>query len=299
MAGDSGPWQILSIATQFRMHRMGMLCALKYRHLAPSRYRDKTIMLYTSHAVALRCVEGEHPATLLDIGCGPGFIARRCEDAGVRVTGVDLHEPLSGMMSAFCRVDLEHEPLPVDAFAYDCVLMLDVLEHMADPESFLLSLRNRSEAMRGEGKPRSLVIISTPNIAFAAVRLNLLLGRFNYAERGILDITHKRLFTRASLLRAVADCGYTVERVIPVGAPFQTVMGGSLGKLLGKIADAMGRMWPAMFAFQFIVMCRPRPGARQLMESRAGHVPDRAGDGPALTTATAIADGAATRMSAT
>jgi hypothetical protein len=135
---------------------------------------------------------------------------------------------------------------------------------MADPESFLLALRNQSPAMRA-GNRRPLVVISTPNVAFAAIRLNLLLGRFNYAERGILDISHKRLFTRSSLRTALVDCGYTIDRLIPIGPPFQTVVGGSIGKLLGKISDVLARAWPTMFAFQFIVTCRPRPGVRLLI----------------------------------
>jgi SAM-dependent methyltransferase len=264
IAPQCSAWDVLRTAIQFRMHRMGMLCALKYRHLTPSRYQDKTFMLYSSHATALTEVAREHPTTLLDIGCGPGFIAKRCRDDGVRVTGLDAFEPLPGMMDEFHRVDLEHETLPVDAFAHDCVLLLDVLEHMADPESFLLSLRNRSEAMR-PGKRPPLLVISTPNIAFAAVRLNLLMGRFTYAERGILDITHKRLFTRSTLLRTLADCGYVAERVIPVGVPFQTVVGGSVGKMFGTIAGVMAKAWPTMFAFQYVVTCRPRPGVGQIL----------------------------------
>ena len=102
-------------------------------------------------------------------------------------------------------------------------------------------------------------------IVFAGVRLNLLLGRFNYAERGILDVTHKRLFTRATLLRTLRDSGYRIESIRPVGAPFQTVVGGSLGKLLGQIANALARLWPTMFAFQFMVTCRPMPGVKQVV----------------------------------
>ena len=80
---------------------------------------------------------------------------------------------------------------------------------MAEPEDFLVRLRNAGTLTSPEQKMPAFVI-STPNIAFAAVRMNLLLGRFNYAERGILDITHKRLFTRKALLVALRDCGYDV-----------------------------------------------------------------------------------------
>ncbi len=256
---------LLWTAVQFRMHRVGMLCALKYRNLTPTRYRDKTFMMYSSHALALDLVRRAAPAQLADIGCGPGFIARRCEELGIRVTGFDAHEPLAAMMSEFHQLDLERDVPPVDPLGFDCVLLLDLLEHVADPEGFLLSLRHRSSAS-WNGKP-PLVIISTPNVAFAAVRMNLLLGRFSYAERGILDITHKRLFTRSSLMTALQDCGYKIERVFAVGAPFQAVVGGPMGKFLGAIADLLARAWPTMFAFQFVVTCRPRPGIRQLAKT--------------------------------
>ncbi len=267
--GDAArPFARLATTAQFRLHRMGMLCALRYRNLTPVRYRDKTFMLYTSHAVALRLVRAEPTRTLLDVGCGPGFIAHRCRADGTRVTGLDAHDPLPGMVDEFHRVDLERDELPVDPFAFDCVLMLDVLEHLSDPESFLVGLRNRTEAAPRPGGAAARVIISTPNVAFAAVRLNLLLGRFNYAERGILDVTHKRLFTRRSLLAMLRDCGYAVERTVAVGAPFQTVCGGRAGRALGAVADALAQAWPSMFAFQVVVVARPRPGVRQRLRDR-------------------------------
>ena len=256
------PGPLLATTAQFRLHRVGMLCALRYRNLTPVRYRDKTFMLYTSHAVALRLVRREPTATLLDVGCGPGFIAQRCRADGVHVTGLDAHDPLPGMVDAFHRLDLDRDDLPVDPFDFDCVLLLDVIEHLSDPEGFLVGLRNRSVADRPAA---ARVILSTPNVAFAAVRLNLLLGRFNYAERGILDVTHKRLFTRRSLLAMLRDCGYAVERTAAVGVPFQTVVGGRAGRLLGGVADALARAWPSAFAFQVVVVARPRPGVRQLL----------------------------------
>jgi 2-polyprenyl-3-methyl-5-hydroxy-6-metoxy-1,4-benzoquinol methylase len=250
-------------ALQFRMHRMGMLCALRYRNLTPVRYQDKTFMLYSSHALALKLLRRERPVNVLDIGCGPGYIARQCEQSGIRVTGLDSHEPLPGMMSEFHRLDLEIDPLPIDPFSCDCVLMLDLIEHMADPEAFLLMLRNCSKTDKPGIRP-PLVIISTPNVAFAAIRFNLMLGRFNYAERGILDITHKRLFTRSTLTKAIRDCGYNIEQVLPVGVPFETVVGGRIGKILGTLAGLLARIWPTMFAFQFVVSCRPTPGVHQV-----------------------------------
>ena len=242
-----------------------MLCDLKYRVSTPRRYTDKSYMLYSSHAMALDLIRQLKPATLLDLGCGPGFIVRRCEQMGVRVTAIDSHVPEDGIAGDFHKVDLEQEELPVDPFGFDCVLMLDVIEHIAEPEAFLIGLREQSESLVCH-TDAPVLVLSTPNVAFAGIRCNLLMGRFSYGERGILDISHKRLFTRASLLRTLNDTGYIVESVQPVGVPVAAVVGGSLGRLLGKIAGILARLWPTMFAFQFLVTCRPTPGIRQVLK---------------------------------
>ena len=258
---------------QFKMHQVGMLCSLKYRVLEPSRYPDKTRAPYTSHAMALRIVEEIKPATLLDIGCGPGFVSKRCEDAGIQVTGLDVSRPPAGMMTRFHQVDLERDRMPLDPFHYDVVLLLDVIEHLQNPEEFLLGLRNRAKAIK-TGDDAPLLVISTPNVAFVAIRLNLLLGRFSYAERGILDITHKRLFTRRTLRQTLVDCGYRVLSIRPVPVPFAAVMPGRLGRVLAGLSAALARLWPTMFAFQFIVTCRPLPGVRQILKQiEPHHVP--------------------------
>src|SRR6185437_9548148 len=78
----------------------------------------------------------------------------------------------------------------------DLILMLDVIEHLASPERFLDDLRETLSR-----NPRMQIIISTANIGFIIPRLMLLLGQFNYGKRGILDMTHTRLFTFSSFRR--------------------------------------------------------------------------------------------------
>lgn len=276
--------EIMATMVQFKMHQMGMLCSLKYRDLDSNRYQDKTGMLYSSHRLALEIIAGLAPKTLLDLGSGPGYVARRCREMGIRVTGVDVSEPTSGSVHHFVAHDLEEPDLPLDPFEFDAVLMLDVIEHLANPEEFLISLRNKSRALR-VGAPGSRIVLSTPNIAFAAVRANLALGRFNYAERGILDISHKRLFTRHSLLRMLTDCGYRIERVLPIGAPFEAVVEGGVGGVLGRRAQALADAWPTLFAFQFLVVATPLPSIQQILSqseprgSGAGEVGVSADDG--------------------
>lgn len=308
--GWKSSWNALGAILQYKMHQWGMLCSLKLRNHSTDRYRDKTLADYSSHACALKLLEKRDAHEVLDIGCGPGYVARQCEQRGIRVTGIDCARPRPGMMSNFLLADLEQDILPVSLRDYDTLLLLDVIEHLSNPEEFLLTLRNENgkepekplissqgiqtdpvsdcnqpdsdlshQALSAEAEQdpfgeqglfaaypeMPLLILSTPNVAFAAVRLNLLCGRFNYAERGILDITHKRLFTRRSLLRMLKDCGYDIESVHAVGAPFSAVMPGRMGTCLGWMAGLLAKLWPAMFAFQFMVECRPRPGVREVL----------------------------------
>jgi 2-polyprenyl-3-methyl-5-hydroxy-6-metoxy-1,4-benzoquinol methylase len=255
-------------AARYRMHLSGAFCSLQYRGLRPVVYGDKGDLVYSSHAAALAVVRSMAPAALLDVGCGPGFVAERCESLGVRVTGIDARPPLPGRMTTFHLAHLDRDPLPVDAFSFPLVMMLDVIEHLSDPEGFLLRMRNESRALCDAAAP-PVLLLSTPNVAFAAVRLNLLFGRFNYAERGILDIDHRRLFTRASLVRILDDCGYDVLDVQPVAAPFEAVFRNRLGSVAGFMARGLAWLWPPMFAFQFLVRCTPRPGLGLLLERGA------------------------------
>lgn len=255
---------------QYRMHRMGMLCALKYRNLRAHPHADMSRAMYPSQEMAVELVRKFAPQTVLDVSSGSGRVAQQCEALGVRVTGFDEHEPAAGTMSEFIVGDLDQRPLAFDALKYDVVLLLDVLEHLADPEDFLVRMRNESATSRTAPKlPR--IIITTPNIAFLSLRLTLLLGRFNYGERGILDTTHRRLFTRASLLTMLRDCGYTIEQVMAVPVPFRTVIGGTAGRLLGQIASMFAKVFPSMFGFQTMVVCRPMPGVRQILSQSEQH----------------------------
>jgi 2-polyprenyl-3-methyl-5-hydroxy-6-metoxy-1,4-benzoquinol methylase len=258
-------YNVLKATLQFRLQQKGMFCSLKYRNVERTSYADKTDMAYSSHRMALELIHTINPRRVLDVGCGAGFVARECEKAGARVTGLDKSPPPPDAMSEFISARLDEDEWPVNLSNFDLVLLLDVIEHLNDPEQFLLKLRESYRSPHGTVPGPPPVILSTPNVAFVTVRLNLLLGKFPYAERGILDITHRRLFTRGSLLRMLEDCGYQIEKVLPVPVPFDAVFGGRLGPPLTRLSRLLCAVWPRLFAFQFIVLCRPRPGARQLL----------------------------------
>ena len=97
--------------------------------------------------------------------------------------------------------------------------MLDILEHLHFPEGFLITLREQF----AQYKPK--IIITTANIAFIIMRLSLLIGEFNYGKRGILDVSHRRLFTFKSIIKTLKNSGYSVDRMIGLPIPFPLIFG--------------------------------------------------------------------------
>lgn len=68
-------------------------------------------------------------------------------------------------------------------------MFADVLEHLLFPEQVLKYFVYNYLKENGQ------VIISLPNVANWQVRLNLLFGKFNYTDRGIMDKTHLHFYT--------------------------------------------------------------------------------------------------------
>src|SRR5687767_9572760 len=80
---------------------------------------------------------GDARAPVLDVGCGRGIAVQYLRQCGFDCTGVEpaATEPLPGLQSAV-RLGLKAEELD-ERFKFRTLLLLDVIEHMADPVNFL------------------------------------------------------------------------------------------------------------------------------------------------------------------
>jgi 2-polyprenyl-3-methyl-5-hydroxy-6-metoxy-1,4-benzoquinol methylase len=213
----------------------------------------------SSHTMAANAVRSN--SEVLDLACGPGGVAGLLKSKGCHVTGVDLEQADDSSFDKFIQHDLNSDYLPQEVGTYDTILLLDAIEHFARPERFMELLRDKCYA------ERTNIIITTPNIAVLPMRISLLLGQFNYGPRGILDLTHTRLFTFRSLKRMLREEGYEVLRVQGIPAPFpEAVSNGMLGRTLLEINRFMIALWPSMFAYQIFVEARFRPPLANLLE---------------------------------
>jgi 2-polyprenyl-3-methyl-5-hydroxy-6-metoxy-1,4-benzoquinol methylase len=225
----------------------------------------------SSHQFALDAVPAG--SRVLDIGAGPGRMAQELVGKGCEVAVVDqFPAPDAPDGVVHLQQDLDDPPI-FDARKYDHLLMLDVIEHLKDPERFLEQLVDQFDY-----GPRTLVL-TTPNVAFATQRLMLLFGQFNYGDAGILDRTHTRLFTFRSLRRLLVDSGFRIREVRGVPAPWPKVLGdGRLGRAALWGNGQLIRLSRTLFSYQIFVVADCTPGVRFVLEdSRSRSATDLAG----------------------
>jgi glycosyltransferase involved in cell wall biosynthesis len=213
------------------------------------------------HTFALDVIKPD--SRVLDLGCAGGFLGAELRRRGCEVVGIDLFPLADGVeLDAFYLHDLNELPLPVDVPSFDYVLMLDVIEHLASPETFLERL---AESLRLN--PEMRLVLSTGNIGFLLTRLLLLVGQFNYGKRGILDLTHTRLFTYAALRRVLDGAGFSVLEARGAPAPFTLALDhNAVGRALARVNHGLIRLRRQLFSYQFFVVAQPWPSLAYLLE---------------------------------
>lgn len=254
---------VLHATVGSRLHAVNLLYDRKY-DIDASANRQYTLKLgfKSSHTVAIDVVPAG--ATVLDIGCGPGLVAAELTRKNCVVDGADQFVPIDPAVFRRFHVWREPEPLDVDVRLYDCVLLLDIVEHLTQPERFLDWLRSAARS-RGD---RPQVIVTTGNVGFFVVRMQALLGRFNYGKRGILDLTHTRLYTFKTLRHLFEQCGFRITRAEGIPAPFPLALGDSaLGRAAVRVNDWLIGLAPGLFAYQMFMVAIPTPTVEALLDA--------------------------------
>jgi glycosyltransferase involved in cell wall biosynthesis len=234
-------------------HRSGLRYQRRFDpHLDENAHYDLKLGYPSSHTYALDAVPAG--SRVLDIGAGPGGLAVELLKKGCEVTVVDQYAArVDSDRVRVIKQDLDAD-LTFDVSPHDVLLMLDIIEHLRQPERFLEQLRQQF------GYERKTLVLTTPNIAFIVQRLMLLLGQFNYGKAGILDSTHTRLFTFRTLRRLLSDEGFRIKEIKGIPAPFPKVFGpGWLGKtaiLANRVLIGLSR---SLFSYQIYVEAESTP----------------------------------------
>ena len=158
----------------------------------------------------------QHARRVLDVGCAGGALghALKGDRPGIEVRGI---EPVAEQAArARSVLDAVHvgtaDDVPAAWPRPDCIIFADVLEHLVDPWATLRRARDLLS-------PGGTLVVSIPNVLHHSVVRDMVRGRFDYRDAGVLDRTHLRFFTAATARELVEQAGFTVERMERVVEP--------------------------------------------------------------------------------
>lgn len=189
---------------------------------------------------------------LLDLGAAGGHLGRAVRDRCAFLAGVEpdpaLPEEAREGYDDWRRASAL-SPGQWDG-PFDVVVCADLLEHLERPEE-LLGL------IHGWLRPGGTLLVSLPNVANITVRAALLTGRFPYAERGILDRTHLRFYTRESARALLTGAGFRIRDVDATAMPYELaapfLASAPWRAPVRALANASARVWPTLFGYQFVL----------------------------------------------
>ena len=201
------------------------------------RWSNEDQKLQFRHKATLGMIQ---EGTVLDLGSGDGLLLSLLAEKGVTGKGLDLSE--EGVAKAAAKgldtavYDFGSQKLPFPDASFDTVVMLDILEHLYDPESVL------KEAARVS---RRAVIVGVPNFSSLPARLQTLLGRIpenNQPKKG-----HVFWFNLPVLTRMFKNSGLSV----------QTRSSNTFFELIPvfrHITRGLTYLFPNIFSLSFVVL---------------------------------------------
>lgn len=131
--------------------------------------------------------------------------------------------------------DIERIDFQIENESLDLILALDILEHLVDPWTIILKLRQLL-------KPGGIIIVSIPNVRHYSVVLPLLfLDDWRYSQEGLLDSTHIRFFTKTTAAKMFTGSDFQIDMVDHTGAK------KGLGALMDKLTFGL---FKEFFIFQ-------------------------------------------------
>lgn len=153
---------------------------------------------------------------VVEVGCNNGALARayKATNPAVKYTGIEVDAGNAEGSRRYCDevLLLDIESVDDSFYAqyadYNVWIFGDVLEHLRYPWEVLARIRRSMP-------PDGCIIVCLPNAQHWSVQARLAVGAFRYEPFGLMDRTHLRFFTRATMLEMFAGAGFKLEVGFP------------------------------------------------------------------------------------
>lgn len=253
-------------SASYWLHRHGIFYSRKFDiSTSGEKYSEKFSDPYSSHSQITKYFSDKKldGCRILDLGVGDSSIVKWLHERGCIIDAVELDKTSAEHAKPFCRNvivgDLDNIKTIKLADDYDYIIAADVLEHLRAPEVVLSYLKR---ALKRKG----VLVVSLPNVANIYVRLNILVGRFPYHTKGILDHTHLHFYTRSTARDMLKKSGWDIleESVTPIPLAIVFAFLQEHFRWVLNSAYAVTKIFSGLLAYQTIFYCE-NPNKSELL----------------------------------
>jgi tRNA A-37 threonylcarbamoyl transferase component Bud32/2-polyprenyl-3-methyl-5-hydroxy-6-metoxy-1,4-benzoquinol methylase len=185
----------------------------------------------------------------LEFGCGcGGFSASIKGKFGAETWAVEIDkaaaEQAAKKIDNVLNVNAADSLYMMPDNYFDCILFLDVLEHLIDPYSLLVSTKSKLT-------DKGLIVASIPNVRYYRNYVDFAVrGNWDYQNAGIMDKTHLRFFTYKSIIKMFEGLGFEILAIEGIRSTKNKMLRLLNVLLLGTLEDLQYQ--------QFAVVAKPK-----------------------------------------
>ena len=199
-------WDVFRTMLRANFHQRNLLYDRKFDIGPVEETYDVKLGFTSSHTMAIDAVRPG--ANVFDIGCGRGYVARELakKAAPCHRRGPICAGPLGRPESQLLPMGPRPGEFPVDLSEFDQVFLLDIIEHLKEPDDFMERLRHAAVRRRPE------IVLTTANIGFFVTPIHAADGLFQLrTQRHPRPHPHAAVYIRVPV-RAIRAGGLRSHR---------------------------------------------------------------------------------------